>query len=183
MQGAVNLGPLGNRQVLDTPLSTVVISHDLVVNQQSRSIADLVRYLPSTQLEIRGDPSTSRLQSRGFEDSIISNTRIDGLNAIATTPYPAEWIDDLQVLNGLSAALYGPHGPQNPAGTFNYILKRPTDHERNRLMAGVDSIGTLMENADMSGRHKCATAHHEWLGPSITLWRRIFIHTSDECDV
>lgn len=149
MNKVVYLGPLGNRDTLDTPYSIMGVTHDVVVNQQIRNLNDLAQYLPSVQLEIRGDPNTSRPQSRGFEADVISNSRLDGLNVVSTTPYPAEQIDNLQVLNGLAGAMYG---PQNPAGVFEYTLKRPTDRRTERLSVGVDSIGTPTVNGDISGR-------------------------------
>ncbi|MCE2565183.1 TonB-dependent siderophore receptor [Komagataeibacter sp. FNDCF1] len=157
-----NLGPLGTRRTLDTPMSIMTVPHDVIVNQQARNVNDLMQYIPSVQLETRADPGTSRPQSRGFEADVISNSRIDGLNAFTVTPYAAEQFDNIQVLNGLSGALYG---PQNPAGTFEYGLKRPTDERINRLVVGVDSIGTLMENVDSSGR----LGKHGWFGYRINL--------------
>ncbi|GAJ27912.1 TonB-dependent receptor [Acidomonas methanolica] len=149
MNKTIYLGPLGNRDTLDTPYSVMGVPHDVVVNQQLRNINDMAQYLPSVQLEIRGDPNISRPQSRGFEADIIANSRLDGLNVVSTTPYPAEWVDNLQVLNGLAAAMYG---PENPAGVFEYTLKRPTDRRTERLSVGVDSIGTPLVNGDISGR-------------------------------
>lgn len=149
MNKIVYLGPLGNRDTLDTPYSVMGVPHDVVVNQQLRNINDMAQYLPSVQLEIRGDPNTSRPQSRGFEADVVANSRLDGLNVVSTTPYPAEWVDNLQVLNGLAGAMYG---PQNPAGVFEYTLKRPTDRRTERLSVGVDSIGTPTVNGDISGR-------------------------------
>ena len=149
MNKTVYLGPLGNRDTLDTPYSVMGVTHDVVVNQQLRNINDMAQYLPSVQLEIRGDPNTSRPQSRGFEADVISNSRLDGLNVVSTTPYPAEWVDNLQVLNGLAGAMYG---PENPAGVFEYTLKRPTNRRTERLSVGVDSIGTPTVNGDISGR-------------------------------
>ena len=149
MNKVVYLGPLGNRDTLDTPYSVMGVPHDVVVNQQIRNINDMAQYLPSVQLEIRGDPNTSRPQSRGFEADVVANSRLDGLNVVSTTPYPAEWVDNLQVLNGLAGAMYG---PQNPAGVFEYTLKRPTDRRTERLSVGVDSIGTPTVNGDISGR-------------------------------
>jgi len=156
------LGPLGTRRTLDTPMSIMTVPHDVIVNQQARNINDLMSYMPSVQLEIRGDPNTSRPQSRGFEADVVSNTRMDGLNIVSTTPYAAEQFDNLQVLNGLAGALYG---TQNPAGTFEYSLKRPTDNRFNRLTVGVDSIGTVMEHADLSGR----LGRNKWFGYRINL--------------
>lgn len=157
MNKTVYLGPLGNRDTLDTPYSIMGVPHDVVVNQQIRNINDMAQYLPSVQLEIRGDPNTSRPQSRGFEADVVANSRLDGLNVVSTTPYPAEWVDNLQVLNGLAGAMYG---PENPAGVFEYTLKRPTDRRTERLSVGADSIGTPIVNGDISGR----VGRNGWFG-------------------
>lgn len=146
---SVSLGPLGGRDLLDTPFSVMTVPHDAILNQQARNVNDLAQYLPSVQLEMRGDPNTSRPQSRGFEADVLSNSRLDGLNIVITTPYPAEMFQSLQVLNGLSGALYG---PQNPAGTFDYTLSRPTDRRSERLIFGLDSNGAPLESVDVSGR-------------------------------
>ncbi|AOX21003.1 TonB-dependent receptor [Kozakia baliensis] len=156
------LGPLGDRPTLDTPFSIMTVTQDVIANQQARNINDLAQYMPSVQLEERGDPNTSRPQSRGFEADVVSNSRIDGLNMVITTPYAAEQFDNLQVLNGLSGALYG---PQNPAGTFSYTLKRPTDRMTERFVAGVDSIGAPLESLDVSGR----VGRHGWFGYRLNL--------------
>ncbi|EHH69485.1 TonB-dependent receptor [Gluconobacter morbifer] len=157
-----DLGPLGNRPILDTPMSIMTVTHDVMLNQQARNINDLMAYVPSAQLEMRGDPNTSRPQSRGFEGDVIANTRMDGLNMVITTPYAAEQFDSMQVLNGLAGALYG---PQNPAGTFDFTLKRPTDRMTERFVAGVDSIGAPMESVDVSGR----VGHNKWFGYRLNL--------------
>ncbi|NHO31922.1 TonB-dependent siderophore receptor [Acetobacter fallax] len=157
MNKIVYLGPLGNRDTLDTPYSIMGVPHDVVVNQQIRNLNDLAQYLPSVQLEVRGDPNTARPQSRGFEADVVANSRLDGLNVVSTTPYPAEWVDNLQVFNGLAAAMYG---PENPAGVFEYTLKRPTDRRTERLSVGVDSIGTPTVNGDISGR----LGRNRWFG-------------------
>lgn len=162
LQPDASLGPLGKRSLLDTPFSVMTVTHDTIVNQQARSVNDLARYLPSVQLEMRGDPNTSRPQSRGFEADVIANSRMDGLNIVTTTPYAAEMFASLQVLNGLSGALYG---PQNPAGTFDYTLNRPTDRRQERLVLGVDSIGAPMQSLDASGR----AGRGGWFGYRLTM--------------
>ncbi|EIK95398.1 TonB-dependent siderophore receptor [Pseudomonas sp. M47T1] len=139
---SANLGPLGNRRLLDTPYSINVVPHDLIQNQQLKSVKDILRYLPSVQ----GDGA--RPQSRGMQGSVVQNTRLDGLNVVSTTDYPAEQFDDVQVLNGLAGSLYG---PANPAGTFNFISKRPTDERLNRVTVGVGTGLSWLKAADLSG--------------------------------
>ncbi|MFF7708434.1 TonB-dependent siderophore receptor [Pseudomonas sp. NPDC007930] len=137
-----SVGPLGSRKVLDTPYSVNVVGHGLLEGQQLKSIKDAYRYLPSVQ----GDGA--RPQSRGMQGSVVQNSRLDGLNVVSTTEYPAEQFDRVEVLNGLAGSLYG---PANPAGTFNLVSKRPTDFTRNRLTFGLGTGLAWQKAADLSG--------------------------------
>jgi len=139
---SANMGPLGERRLLDTPYSINVIPHELIQNQQLKSVKDILRYLPSVQAD------GARPQSRGMQGSVVQNTRLDGLNVVSTTDYPAEQFQDVQVLNGLAGSLYG---PANPAGTFNFISKRPTDDRLNRVTLGVGTGLTWLKAVDLSG--------------------------------
>ncbi|WP_168194387.1 TonB-dependent receptor [Formicincola oecophyllae] len=145
----ISLGPLGDVKVLDTPFSVGEVRRDVLLNEQLRAITDTAKYLPSVQLEERGDPGLSRPQTRGFEGDIVANTRMDGLNALGTMPYPAEQMDRVDVLNGLAGALYG---PQNPSGTFDYITKRPLQGNSTTLNVGADGRGAPLESLDSSQR-------------------------------
>jgi iron complex outermembrane recepter protein len=143
-----NLGPLGDRKAQDTPYSLNAISGDLLYNQQAANISDVVKYDPSVQVEPRGDLDYGRPQSRGFENSVTQNTRIDGLNSYSIMAYPMESFDGLEVLNGAAGALYG---ASSPGGTFNFILKRPTDEPIKELTVGYISGGYLSEHGELSG--------------------------------
>ncbi|WP_174300420.1 TonB-dependent siderophore receptor [Caulobacter sp. S45] len=143
------LGPLGDQPILDAPQSVTVIPEDLVVNQQTRNVNDTLRFLPSVEIRDQQGFEISRPQSRGFQSSIASNTRLDGLNIIGTTEVPAENLAGIQVLNGPSGSLFG---PETPAGVFDYILKRPTDAPLLRYVEGFDSNGVFTEQADVGGR-------------------------------
>ena len=144
-----DLGPLGQRPVLDTPASVTTVPEDLIVNLQARSVNDTLRYLPSVQVRDQQGFEVSRPQSRGFQGSIVQDTRVDGLNVVGTTAMASEGLAGVQVLNGLAGALYG---PAPPAGVFNYQLKRPTDEFLGRAIASFDSSGTFTGQADVSGR-------------------------------
>lgn len=139
----VNLGPLGERAWVDTPYALTTVPGELVDNQQMKSVRDAFRYLPSVQGE------NVRPQSRGMQSGVVQNTRIDGLNISATTDYPIEQFERIEVLNGLSGGLYG---AANPAGTFNYVSKRPTDTPLRRFKLGYASGGGVLLHADLSER-------------------------------
>lgn len=136
------VGPLGEKALLDTPYSIHVLPAPLMENQQLKSVRDAFRYFPTVQGE------NIRPQTRGLQAGVVQNTRIDGMNIAATTDYPIEQFEDIQVLNGLAGALYG---PSNPAGTFNYVLKRPTAKPLRRLNIGYSSQASASAHADLSG--------------------------------
>lgn len=137
------IGPLGTVKRLDTPYTINVVPQDVIESQQLHSVTDILRYIPSVQ----GDGA--RPQSRGIQGSVVQNTRIDGLNAVSTTDYSAEEFEQVEVLNGLSGSLYG---PANPAGTFNYVQKRPTDERLTRFSFGYGTHDRFTRELDMADR-------------------------------
>jgi iron complex outermembrane recepter protein len=145
----VSVGPLGNRDVLNTPFSITSVSQDMMENLQLKTVNDTLRYLPSVEIRNQQGFEVSRPQSRGFQGTVVQNTRMDGLSIIGTTAIPAENLAGIQVLNGLAGSLYG---PATPAGVFNYVLKRPTDTPYASYTQGFDSTSAFTENIDVGGR-------------------------------
>jgi iron complex outermembrane receptor protein len=138
----IKVGPLGYKDLLDTPYSISVVPSSLAENQQLQSVREAFRFIPSVQGE------NIRPQTRGLQAGVVQNTRVDGLNVAATTDYPIEQFDRIEVLNGLAGALYG---PANPAGTFNYVLKRPTAEPLREFTFGYASQQSLTEHMDLGG--------------------------------
>ena len=147
--GIANFGPLGNRSLLDTPYSMTVISNDMLENLQPKTVNDALRYLPDVEIRNQQGYEVSRPQSRGFQGTVVQNTRLDGLSVIGTTAIPTENLSGIQVLNGMAGSLYG---PATPAGVFNYVLKRPTDSPYASYTQGFDSNSVFTENIDVGGR-------------------------------
>lgn len=156
-----DLGPLGQVPMATLPASVTTVPEDLIVNNQARSVNDTLRYLPSVQIRDQQGFEVSRPQSRGFQGSIVQDTRLDGLNIVGTTAIASENLGGIQVLNGLSGALYG---PQSPAGVFDYELKRPTDTPLFRMVGSFDSPGMWTGQVDASNH----------LGP--VGWRLNYLH-------
>lgn len=145
----VRLGPFGTVSLRDTAMSVTVVPRDLIVNQQARTVNDTLRYLPSVEIRNQQGYEVSRPQSRGFQGSIVQNTRLNGFNVIGTTAIAAENLDSVQVLNGMAGSLYG---PATPAGVFDYQTKRPTDKPLLRFTEGYDSDSEFTESLDAGGR-------------------------------
>ena len=146
---SIDIGPLGNQTILDTPTSVTVVPEQLILNTQAKTVNDTLRYLPSVEIRDQQGLEVSRPQSRGFQGTIVQNTRLDGLNIIGTTAIPSENLSGIEVLNGLAGSLYG---PETPAGVFNYLLKRPTDQPVFRFIESYDSNSIFTEQLDAGGR-------------------------------
>jgi outer membrane receptor protein involved in Fe transport len=144
-----NLGPLGNRSLQNTPASVTVIPQDLIDNLQTKTVNETLRFLPSVQIRNQQGYEVSRPQSRGFQGSVVQNTRLDGLSIVGTTAIATENLSSIQVLNGLAGSLYG---PAVPAGVFNYTLKRPTDIPFLTYRQSFDSSSVFTEYIDAGGR-------------------------------
>jgi len=135
----IQIGPLGEKALMDAPYSINVVPENLSRDQQLKSVREVFRYLPSVQGE------NIRPQTRGLQAGVVQNTRIDGLNIAATTDYPVEQFDRIEVLNGLAGAIFG---PANPAGTFNYVLKRPTREPFRSVTVGYATETSKLASVD-----------------------------------
>ncbi|OPY06597.1 MAG: Ferrichrome receptor FcuA precursor [Syntrophus sp. PtaB.Bin001] len=142
------VGPLGEREILNTPYSIQVVPNDLIKNQQATNFTEVFKYLPSAKFEQRFGPNVGRPQTRGFQGSVFDNNRIDGLSIGQTTSYPIEMFDRIEVLYGLAGSLYG---PANPSGVFNYVLKRPTDQPLYQVNVNYASQNQVYYHADLGG--------------------------------
>jgi iron complex outermembrane receptor protein len=143
-----DFGPLGTRSIQDAPYSITVVPEDVIVNQQARQVNDILKYLPCVEIRDQQGFDISRPQCRGFQGTVVQNTRMDGLNIIGTTAIAAENLSSVQVFGGLAASLYG---PETPAGVFNYVLKRPTEAPIFRYVESFDSQGVFTEQIDAGG--------------------------------
>jgi iron complex outermembrane receptor protein len=143
------IGPLGNRSIQDTPYSISVIPSEVIENTQASALYDLLKYMPSAQMEARGGADLGRPQTRGFQSSVANNNHLDGFNIAGTTAYPMELFERVDVIASLTGALYG---PASPAGNFNYIAKRPTASPLRRVTLGYGESSRGKFHADISDR-------------------------------
>jgi iron complex outermembrane receptor protein len=136
------------RALMLSPHSVNVITEDMLLNQEVKTVNEALSYLPSVIIRDQQGQEVARPQPRGFQGSVVLNTRIDGMNIIGPTAYAAEGFSAIQVLNGPGGAFYG---PETPAGVFNYITKKPTDEQLVRW----PSIFSLTRAVFASGTSSC----------------------------
>lgn len=144
---AANVGPLGSKDLLETPFSINVVTSELIQNTQAVVPDDIFKLNPLTQLNNPGTRFFTGVNLRGF--SSASTKRIDGVPSTSSyLPTDMEDKESIEIITGLSGFLYG---PGNVGGTINYVLKRPTDERLNRLTVGNTSGANLYAHADLGG--------------------------------
>src|SRR6202035_978098 len=119
-----SLGPLGSLKLLDAPYTIGILSEDLIKNSQATNFKDVSKYLPLVAYQEQQGAEILRPQTRGIQGGNFQNSRMDGMQFFITVANAIEQFQQIEVVNGVSASLYG---PANPSGMFNFVSKRPTD--------------------------------------------------------
>src|SRR5579872_5876965 len=143
------LGPLGTTPVLDTPYTIGILTNDMIQNSQAIDFKDVSKYLPLVAYQEQQGPDILRPQTRGMQGGNFQNSRMDGMQFFITVANALEQFQQIEVVNGVSASLYG---PANPSGMFNFVSKRPTGNDLREVTVTYqsDSIGTA--HVDMGGK-------------------------------
>lgn len=131
----VTLGPLGNSDLRDTPLSIATVSADLIQNTQATNTGEALKYVPTVYTNTGASQITPYFTLRGFSASTWTyNMALDGLRAFDIYQ-PLDDKERVEVLSGATGFLYG---VTSPAGIINHVLKRPTQTPLHRFTVGTD---------------------------------------------
>jgi len=144
-----SLGPLGSLKILDAPYSIGVLPQELIQNSMATNFKDVSKYLPLVAYQEQQGPDILRPQTRGMQGGNFQNSRMDGMQIFITVANALEQFEQIEVVNGVSASLYG---PANPSGMFNFVSKRPTDQDLREVTVSYasDSLGTA--HVDLGGK-------------------------------
>jgi iron complex outermembrane receptor protein len=144
-----SLGSSGPARLLDTPYTVNVLPSELIDNAQVKSLKEAMKFLPLTEFQEMQGSEIMRPETRGMQGSNMQNTRMDGMGIVITGANSLETVQQIEVLNGLGGALYG---PANPSGMFNFVSKRPTEQPLRQLTLDYDgrAVGTV--HGDIGGR-------------------------------
>lgn len=147
------VGLFGALEVMDTPFASTSYTEELVRNQQSRSVADVLQNDPAVRVS-KGFGNFQELYViRGFpvySDDMTYN----GLYGILPRQFvAAEFLERVEVFHGATAFLNGAApGGSGVGGAFNLTPKRAPSDPLNRLTAGVDGESELYLAADLARR-------------------------------
>jgi iron complex outermembrane receptor protein len=144
-----SIGSLAATSILDTPYMVNVLPAALIANNQAKSFKEASRYLPLIGFQEQQGSEVLRPQTRGMQGANMQNSRMDGMGIVITGANSMEMLQQIEVLNGLGGALYG---PANPSGMFNFVPKRPTERPVRQISVSYDghSVGQL--HTDLGGR-------------------------------
>ncbi len=147
------VGLLGTQDMMDTPFSATAFTAQLLQDQQTRSVADVLLNDPAVR-NARGFGNFQEVYViRGFpvfSDDIAYN----GLYGLLPRQYvAAELLERVEVLRGASAFLNGAApGGSGLGGAINLMPKRATNEALTEVTAGVESGGQGLLALDLSRR-------------------------------
>jgi iron complex outermembrane receptor protein len=139
--------------LIETPQSISVVTEAQMDAQNTRSLAEALRYTPGMQSESFGfEPRVTWLKMRGF-DATTSGLFRDGLRLANLNfvigynlePYGAERVE---VPRGPVSVLFG---QVSPGGLVNYVSKRPSFDPFREISFQAGSFGRLQGMADFGG--------------------------------
>lgn len=149
----VTLGILGERDLIDTPMSVKRFDEQFIRNTQSVRVADFAQR--DASFSVFGPPANSALDDaflRGFSITADQYTW-NGYYPAETRDFPIEMIETIDILKG-PTGLVSVTRPNSasPGGTLNINTKRPLANDLTRLTARFIGDGVFGGHADISRR-------------------------------
>lgn len=122
-----DLGALGKKSALETPFNVTNYTAQLVLDQQSETIGDVLKNAPSVRTTYGSGNQAELFVIRGFALN-GDDVAIDGLYGVTPRQIVSpELYENIQVLNGANAFLFGAApGGSGIGGGINLIPKRAT---------------------------------------------------------
>src|SRR5437763_13585900 len=118
------LGSSGDVALLNAPYTVSVLPGELIENAQVKNFKEASKFLPLVHFQEMQGSEILRPETRGMQGSNMQNARMDGMGIVVTGANSMEMLQQIEVLSGVGAAMYG---PANPSGMFNFVPKRQTD--------------------------------------------------------
>lgn len=172
-----SVGSLENLPLASTPIAATVMTRDLLNDQVSRLLSDVVKNDASVGEDYAPVGYYGDYQIRGFAIDLATGFQINGMPIVGEQDVPLENKQSVEILKGIAGV---ESGVTTAGGLFNYVTKRPaavktvdlaTDH-RGTAYAGVD-LGTLFGaqkqfgvRANMAGEdiHTYVESANGWRG-------------------
>lgn len=152
-----SVGVLGNMNVMNTPFNTTSYTSELIMDQQARSVADVVVNDASVRALTAAGGFGDQFQIRGFTVN-NEDTGVNGLFGLtSTTRLPLEMVERVEVLKGPGTLVNGIPPSGSVGGSVNLVTKRAGDTPLTRLTTSYLSesqVGVHLDAGRRFGENK-----------------------------
>jgi iron complex outermembrane receptor protein len=141
---AVTVGTLDGAPLKDAPLSATVVTRDVMNDQISRLLSDVVKNDASVGEDYAPVGYYGDYEIRGFPIDLATGLEIDGMTIAGEQDVPLENKERVEFLKGIAGV---ESGVASAGGLIDYVTKRPAAIEA--LDLATDQRGSAYAAADM----------------------------------
>jgi iron complex outermembrane receptor protein len=146
------VGMLGDRSVLETPLSITGYTAAMIQDQGARSTSEVLANDPSVRVQAAGDGVYDYFSIRGFQVSAAVFS-LNGLYGVLPwNTLSPETVDQFEVIRGPATTFTGAAPFDNAGGMVNIQPKRAGDSPQTQLTTSFDLGGQVGAHADIGRR-------------------------------
>ncbi|MEO6804449.1 MAG: TonB-dependent siderophore receptor [Granulicella sp.] len=155
LPATISVGNLTGASMLETPVSATVVTHEILTDQFSRVLSDVVKNDASIGEDYAPVGYYGDFQIRGFPVDLATGLEINGMTIAGEQDVPLENKQQVEFLKGIAGI---ESGVASAGGLINYVTKRPaliktadfaTDH-RGTTYGAVD-LGSFFGNRKQFG--------------------------------
>jgi iron complex outermembrane receptor protein len=141
---SVTVGTLGGEPLKEAPLSATVITRDLLSDQVSRLLSDVIQNDASVGDDYVPVGYYGDYQIRGFPIDLATGLEVNGMTIAGEQDVPLENKQSVEFLKGIASV---ESGVANAGGLIDYVTKRPGNIEAVDL--ATDHRGTAYGAVDL----------------------------------
>lgn len=145
------LTALGDKDIIDTPFSVTTYTSQMIEDQQSSTLAAILKNDPSIRISTNQGHFNENFQVRGF---VLHNddVALNGLYGMApTSRLPTEFLESVTVLKGPNALV----GGMSPTGNVGAVLianMKRADRDLNRITSSFEGESYYKTHFDFARR-------------------------------
>jgi iron complex outermembrane recepter protein len=141
---SVTVGTLGSEPLKDVPLSASVITHDLMNDQVTRLLSDVVKNDASVDDDYVPVGYYGVYEIRGFPIDLATGLQVNGMPIAGEQDVPLENKEAVEILKGIASV---ESGVANAGGLIDFVTKRPANIQAVDL--ATDQRGTAFGALDL----------------------------------
>jgi iron complex outermembrane recepter protein len=145
LPGTVSVGTLDGATLKDTPLSATVVTRDILNDQVSRLLSDVVKNDASLGDDYVPVGYYGVYEIRGFPLDLATGLEVNGMTIAGEQDVPLENKERVEVLKGIAGV---ESGVASAGGLIDYVTKRPAAIKA--LDLATDHRGSAYGAADLS---------------------------------